>query len=428
MEMDTVPNGNSPSSTTTSPAVAPTSASAAAAAAAISPNAPSSKLNQLSESMKLEHQFLRVPFEHYKKTIRANHRVVEKEVNAVINGVVVDADDSDVIMSSDDAVHQLNSLVSRLQGLKRKLEEGSRTENLQAQRCRARLDHLESADPENLSDWNNTRLKRILVDYMLRMSYYDTAVKLAESSNIQDLVDIDVFHEAKKVIDALQNKEVTPALAWCADNKSRLKKSKSKFEFQLRMQEFIELVRAENMMRAITYARKYLAPWGSTHMKELQRVLATLAFKSNTECTTYKVLFEPKQWDYLIDQFKQEFCKLYGMTLEPLLNIYLQAGLSALKTPFCYEDDCTKEDPLSQESFRKLASPLPYSKQHHSKLVCYITKELMDTENPPLVLPNGYVYSTKALEEMAKRNDGRITCPRTGYTCNYTELIKAYIS
>ncbi|XP_055800745.1 protein MAEA homolog [Solanum dulcamara] len=428
MEMETVPNGSSPSSTTSSAATTPTAASAApaaASAAAISPNAPSSKLNQLSESLKLEHQFLRVPFEHYKKAIRANHRIVEKEVSAVINGV---SDAAESEMSRDDAVHHLNSLVSRLQGLKRKLEEGSRTENLQAQRCRARLDHLESADPENLSDWNNIRLKRILVDYMLRMSYYNTAVKLAESSNIQDLVDIDVFHEAKKVIDALQNKEVTPALAWCADNKSRLKKSKSKFEFQLRLQEFIELVRAESMMRAITYARKYLAPWGSTHMKELQRVLATLAFKSNTECTTYKVLFEPKQWDYLIDQFKQEFCKLYGMTLEPLLNIYLQAGLSALKTPFCYEDDCTKEDPLSQESFRKLASPLPYSKQHHSKLVCYITKELMDTENPPLVLPNDYVYSTKALEEMAKMNDGRITCPRTGQTYNYTELVKAYIS
>lgn len=65
-----------------------------------------------------------------------------------------------------------------------KLEEGSRVENLQAQRCRTRLDHLESADAENLADWNNTRLKRILVDYMLRMSYYETAVKLADSSNI----------------------------------------------------------------------------------------------------------------------------------------------------------------------------------------------------------------------------------------------------
>ena len=66
-----------------------------------------------------------------------------------------------------------------------KLEEGSKTENLQAQRCRARLDHLESADVENLSEWNNVRLNRILVDYMLRMSYYDTAAKMAESQNIQ---------------------------------------------------------------------------------------------------------------------------------------------------------------------------------------------------------------------------------------------------
>jgi macrophage erythroblast attacher len=47
-----------------------------------------------------------------------------------------------------------------------------------------------------------------------------------------------------------------------------------------------------------------------------------------------QVLFEPKQWDFLVEQFKVEFCKLYGMTLEPLLNIYLQAGLSALKTPY----------------------------------------------------------------------------------------------
>uniref|UniRef100_A0A7C8YPA2 Macrophage erythroblast attacher n=1 Tax=Opuntia streptacantha TaxID=393608 RepID=A0A7C8YPA2_OPUST len=417
MEIDPLPNGNSATSNTSG------DSAAGAGGAAASP-APSSRLSHLSESLKLEHQFLRVPFEHYKKTIRSNHRSVEKEVSAVISAV----DSASADLSCDDAVSHLSSLVSRLQGLKRKLEEGNRTENLQAQRCRARLYHLESADAENISEWSNTRLKRILVDYMLRMSYYDSAVKLAETSNIQDLVDIDVFHEARRVIEALQNKDVAPALAWCADNKSRLKKSKSKFEFQLRLQEFIELVRADNNMRAISYARKYLAPWGATHMKELQRVLATLAFRSSTECATYKVLFEPKQWDYLVDQFKQEFCRLYGMTLEPLLNIYLQAGLSALKTPFCYEDDCPKDDPLSQENFRKLASPLPFSKQHHSKLVCYITKELMDTENPPMVLPNGYVYSSKALEEMARKNNGKITCPRTGLVCNYSDLAKAYIS
>ncbi|KAG5237669.1 protein MAEA [Salix suchowensis] len=385
MEMDSLPNGNSTTTSTTAPSTAPPS-----------------KLTQLTESLKLEHQFLRVPFEHFKKTIRANIRAVEKEVSSVISAVN-DSADSDI--SNDDAVQRLTSLVSRLQGLKRKMEEERRTENLQAERCRARIDHLESPDAENLTGWANMRLKRIL-----------------------DLVDIDIYLEAKKVIDALQNMEIAPALAWCAENKSRLKKLKSKFEFQLRLQEYIELVRAENHMGAIAYARKYLAPWAAMHTKEMQQVFATVAFKGIPECSVYKAFFEPKQWDYLVEQFKQEFCRLYGMNPEPLLNIFLQAGLSSLKTPYCYEDDCTREDPLSQESLRKLAIPLPYSKQHHSKIVCYITKELMDTENPPQVLPNGYVYSTKALEEMAKRNDGKITCPRTSLVCNYSELVKAYIS
>ncbi|KAD6796611.1 hypothetical protein E3N88_07507 [Mikania micrantha] len=405
--MEPLQNGNSATATTTT-----TTATATSLHDGI-------RTSQLTESLKLEHQFVRVPFEHYKKTIRANHRVVEKEVSALISGLPDTTD-----LSQDDAVRHLNSLVSRLQGLKRKLEDGSKAEHLQEQRCRARLDHLESADGDNVSEWSNTRLKRILVDYMLRMSYYDTATKLAESSNIQDLVDIDIFYEAKKVIDALQNKEVAPALAWCADNKSRLKKSKSKFEFQLRLQEFIELVRSENSVRAVMYARKYLAPWASTYMKEFQKVFVTLAFTSNTGCEIYKVLFEPKQWDYLMDQFKQEFCRLYGMTLEPLLNIYLQAGLSALKTPFCYDDDCPKEDPLSQESFRKLAMPLPFSKQHHSKLVCYITKDLMDTENPPLVLPNGYVYSTKHVTI----GSFELHTPEQFTTIHQSELISDLIS
>lgn len=80
--------------------------------------APPSKYGKLAESLKLEHQFLRVPFEHYKKTIRSNHRTVEKEVSAVVCGVS-DAADSD--LSRDEAVQKLNSLVSRWQGLKRKV-------------------------------------------------------------------------------------------------------------------------------------------------------------------------------------------------------------------------------------------------------------------------------------------------------------------
>ncbi|KAL6897780.1 hypothetical protein ACP4OV_006739 [Aristida adscensionis] len=388
------------------------------------PSAAAGRQARAAESVRLEHQLVRVPLEALRSAARSNHRLAEKEIAAVLSSAASAPADGGAAA----AVERLTSLVSRLHGLKRKMEEGARAEELQAQRCRARLDRLATAGAGDDAEWEDMKLKRILVDYMLRMSYYDSATKLAEISGIQDLVDIDVFLDAKRVIDSLQNKEIAPALAWCAENKSRLKKSKSKLEFLLRLQEFVELVKAKNCTQAITYARKYLAPWGNTHMKELQRVTATLVFRSSTNCAPYKVLFEQNQWDSLVDQFKQEFYKLYGMTLEPLLSIYLQAGLTALKTPFCVDGNCPKEDPLSLEGFRKLAEPLPFSKQHHSKLVCYITKELMDTENPPRVLPNGYVYSEKALEEMAKKNDGNVTCPRTGDVCKFEECVKAFIS
>lgn len=107
MEIDAHPNGNST-------AAAPPTVVAVAATG----TAPSSKLSQLTESLKLEHQFLRVPFEHYKKTIRSNHRIFEKELSSVISGVSEAADGD---LPRDDAVQQLNSLVSRLQGLKRKV-------------------------------------------------------------------------------------------------------------------------------------------------------------------------------------------------------------------------------------------------------------------------------------------------------------------
>uniref|UniRef100_A0A0D3CTY1 CTLH domain-containing protein n=1 Tax=Brassica oleracea var. oleracea TaxID=109376 RepID=A0A0D3CTY1_BRAOL len=191
--------------------------------------------------------------------------------------------------------------------------------------------------------------------------------------------------------------EVASALAWCADNKTRFKKSKSKLEFQLRLQEFIELVRANSYKQAILYAQKHLAPWGATHMNGLQHFLATLAFKSTTECTKYKVLFELQPWDALVHQFKQEFCKLYGMTMEPLLSIYLQAGLSALKAPRLYQ-----------------GGPA-------------LTRELPEASFAFTVFPNGYVYSTKALKEMADKSGGEVKCTRTGLICKYTDLVKAYI-
>jgi macrophage erythroblast attacher len=57
-------------------------------------------------------------------------------------------------------------------------------------------------------------------------------------------VDLEVFLSAKKVIDGITSRSCARALAWCGENRSRLVRINSTLEFNLRVQEFIELVHA----------------------------------------------------------------------------------------------------------------------------------------------------------------------------------------
>ena len=68
------------------------------------------------------------------------------------------------------------------------------------------------------------------------------------------------------------------------------------------------------------------------------------------------------------------------------------------------------------QAFQDLAEDLPWAKHVHSKLVCAVTREVMNEHNPPMVLPNGAVYSQKAIEQLASAK-GVFMCPHTGARC-----------
>lgn len=261
----------------------------------------------------------------------------------------------------------------------------------------------------------------------MHVGFHATACQLADESGIVQLADMHIFSGARQVVDALQQHDGSQALAWCAEHRSRLKKIKSNLEFRLRLQEFIELVRVDRRLDAIYYARQHLAQWAPQYMSELQRALATLAFTASTKCAVYKAMFDESQWDMLADLFYKELYRLHLLPPESLLTVHLQAGLAALKTPISAQDSCSKEDPLHLPAFQKLAEALPYAKHVRSKLICSVTKELMNDANPPMVLPNGYVYSQKAIELITTRHAGKVVCPVTGTVYNADELRRAFI-
>ena len=57
------------------------------------------------------------------------------------------------------------------------------------------------------------------------------------SGSDSNSVDVEVFLTAREVEDSLAGRDLSKCLAWCHENRSRLRKLKSSLEFQVRVRD-----------------------------------------------------------------------------------------------------------------------------------------------------------------------------------------------
>uniref|UniRef100_A0A8D3EG68 E3 ubiquitin-protein transferase MAEA n=1 Tax=Scophthalmus maximus TaxID=52904 RepID=A0A8D3EG68_SCOMX len=419
--------------------------------------------SQLSMALKVqEYPTLKVPYETLNKRFRAAQKNIDRETSHVTMVVA----ELEKTLSSfpvvDSVVSLLDGVVEKLSALKRKAAESIQAEDESAKLCKRRIEHLKehsSDQPASVNLWKKKRMDRMMVEHLLRCGYYNTAVKLARQSGIEDLVNIEMFLTAKEVEESLERQETATCLAWCHDNKSRLRKMKqdicillsqkkkhlvksiekltnlfrlflwqSCLEFSLRIQEFIELIRQNKRMDAVRHARKHFSQAEGGQLDEVRQVMGMLAFPSDTHISPYKDLLDPARWKMLIQQFRYDNYRLHQLGNNSVFTITLQAGLSAIKTPQCYKEDGTSKNPdcpVCSKSLNKLAQPLPMAHCANSRLVCKISGEVMNENNPPMMLPNGYVYGYNSL--LSIRQDDKVVCPRTKEVFNFSQAEKVYI-
>lgn len=86
------------------------------------------------------------------------------------------------------------------------------------------------------NEWTRKRLDRLVADHLAREGSLGVARALAQAGGVEEMVDFDIFVESNKISKALCEGDCGPALKWCAENRSRLKKAKSQLEFNLRVQ------------------------------------------------------------------------------------------------------------------------------------------------------------------------------------------------
>lgn len=135
----------------------------------------------------------------------------------------------------DQTLASLDAMISRMQGLKRKMESLQEDEKKIHIQSRKRIQHLEdlykmtSLADVKYDEWSRVRLDRLLVDHMLRSGYTESAKQLAKEKGIEDIVDLGVFVQCQRIAESLRRGEVKEALQWCAENKAALKKSQVRY-------------------------------------------------------------------------------------------------------------------------------------------------------------------------------------------------------
>lgn len=399
----------------------------------------STKLNAENHLL-LDQPLLRLPHELARRNFKSVQRVVEREKENVLPALKDAANHSlSGSHTPDQTLAALDAMISRMQSLKRKMENLQGEEKKVQDQSKKRIQHLESLHQiPSLVDvkydqWSRTRLDRLMVDHMLRSGYSESAKELAREKGIEDLVDINVFMQCQRIADSLRRGETKEALQWCGENKAGLKKSQYNLEFELRLQQYIEMIRTgdkKKLLEAMVHAKKYLTPYMETQSTEISHAAGLLAFPRDTKAEPYRAMYSSTRWTHLAELFVRTHHELLSLPSRPLLHIALSAGLSALKTPSCHSEytssrsnslsTTTSVCPICSTELNELARDMPYA--HHTK--SYI-------ESDPIVLPNGRVYGQERLLDMNKKvgciEAGTIKDPTTGEVFEESDMKKVYI-
>eukprot|EP00095_Tigriopus_kingsejongensis_P006994 snap_masked-scaffold430_size173499-processed-gene-0.6 protein:Tk06994 transcript:snap_masked-scaffold430_size173499-processed-gene-0.6-mRNA-1 annotation:"erythroblast macrophage protein emp" len=384
----------------------------------------------MADIRSLEHPTLKVPYEMLNKRFRGAQKTIERETAHA--GLALNALERNLHSPENvaDLAKSLHVLVERMEHFQSKSEEAVQSELAVMENLKQRLAYLKGGcgtDPSNAPKWRKTRVDRMLVEHFLRSGFYNTAIKLARVAEIDDLTNINLFLVAKEVEEALLKRDTSKCLTWCHDHRSKMRKMHSTLEFNIRLQEFIELIKQNRQLDAVKHARKFLSTTEHKQMATVQRGMALLAFPPGTRIQPYADMFRESRWQALIEQFRAENYRLFQLSNQSVFSVALQAGLSSLKTQKCYTDQPNFECPVCQEPLNALAEHLPFAHCSQSRLICYITGKPLNENNQPLMLPNGYVYGEEALTRMALESDGQVVCPRTKEIYALVEAQKVFV-
>ena len=143
----------------------------------------SSNFGYIDDLKAIEHSTLKVPYETLNKQYRNVQKAIDRDCSSV-SQMVSKLSDS----NPNDLINASNNVIEKLRAIKKRSVDLHNEERELLVLIKKRIEHLKEHDSQNQlvnKNFKRLRLERMLIDYFLRIGFYETAQLLAKRSEIQ---------------------------------------------------------------------------------------------------------------------------------------------------------------------------------------------------------------------------------------------------
>lgn len=412
----------------------------------------------------------KVPTELIKKNFKTAQKLIEKQKKQLTNDV--SKIQKNPSLPTPIKLEMIRKLIKSFETFQKKLQLVIDKDKEYRERLVARLDNLnqlsqftvndESQDDDdkildhhnsNLINWYRDQANVLIIDYLIKSNVkteQSIGMKLLHNLStinpkFMKLIDYDLFENFNKIyVSIIENHDLSLVISWFEDNRNSLKKINLNLEFEINYCKFLSFIQDGKTDEAIKFSQNHLSKNGNIsnyssneinnyykNLEKLKGIGGLLVFlalnetendlfssslvKNSSRFHSYEKLLSDDRWTNLSEVFIENFTKLYGISKNYPLFIYLSAGLSSLKTKSCY---CNYENTIffneNQENIgvthtlldKKLRGPNHYYKLLNKINHCPVCSPEMfklsrnlpyaqlitNIFNNPYKLPNGNIY------------------------------------
>ncbi|CAN7108218.1 hypothetical protein BRARA_A00110 [Brassica rapa] len=257
-------------------------------------------------------------------------------------------------------------------------------------------------------------VNQIIANFFYRQGMFEIGDCFVAETGESECTTRQSFVEMYEILEAMERRDLAPALNWAGANSERLKQARSDLEMKLHSLQFLKISQGQNSQEALSYARKHFAVYADSCLYEIQKLVCSLLWDKNLEQSPYSEFLSPVLWDNAVRELTRQYCNLLGESSESPLSVTVTAGTHALPVLLKYINVMANKK-LDWQSVEQLpvAVELPEEFQFHSVFVCPVSKEQSSEDNPPMMMSCGHVLCKQTITRMSKNG------AKTSFKCPY---------